>query len=98
LAAYQTVVAEAEEACGAAALDRQAEEVETVRSAIYEQILDTPAASFDGLAAHIRFLIDENAYPEEVAIILAGLDNVRRHIAGCESRSVAANVIGFGPR
>jgi hypothetical protein len=88
LAAYKAVIAEAEEACGIAALEREAEEIGEVRSEIYGKILDTPASSFDGLEAHLRFLID--ADPDEIAIILAGLDHLRRRYEPA--------LIGFGPR
>ncbi len=74
LAAYKTAGSAAEEACGLAELGRQAEAIKKARSAVYENILETPAPTFDGLAAHIRFLIDEAAYPDEIKIILAGLE------------------------
>jgi hypothetical protein len=97
LAAYEAVVAEAEEACGAAELHRRVAEVERVQAAVYGKILKTPATTFDGLAAHIRFLIDDLAYPDgEVELILAGLDNIRRGVDGCAVAS--EEVTGFGPR
>ncbi len=92
LAAYKTAVACAEEGCGIAALDRRAAEIEAVRSAVYTQIETTPAATFDGLAAHIHFFVDDTSVDEvELAIILAGLDTVRRRVEGEQA-------IGFGPR
>jgi hypothetical protein len=89
LAAYQAAVTAAEEACGLAELDRQVEAIEERRSALYEGILETPATTFDGLAAHIRFLIDDG---DCVEIILAGLDNLRRL-----AEPTAKRVVGFGP-
>ncbi len=94
LAAYQAVVVAVEEAAGIAELNRQAEEVQKTRSAVYENILEASTTTFDGLAEHIRFLIDEVAYPDEIKIILAGLETLRR--VRTTDRFEPA-VIGFGP-
>jgi hypothetical protein len=89
LTAYEDLIAEAEEACGAAELYRQAEEISEVRSAIYGKICETAATTFEGLAAHIRFLLDDG----ETEIILAGLNNIQRSVAGR-----AVETVGVGPR
>ena len=95
LAAYETVVAEAEEASGAAELRRQADQLDDAIGPVYDAIMDTPATTFEGLAAHIRFLIDELAYHDgEIELILAGLENLRRGGAGCTVGK--EEVVGFG--
>jgi len=67
------------EGTAAAPLYREAEAIEARRDELFERVASTKATTIDGAIAQLRFLLER---VEHVEIIVAGLRDIERRLAG----------------